>query len=172
MDKVFPTTSESKLQASHSNLILLVLFLLLSFATLGIGGWLTSLGMGQWYEELRVPPWQPPGWVFSPAWFAILTLLATSTWKLFGIGASKSALVWAISFYAIQLLLNMIWSLLFFTLHSPTYALYEIVLLDLVVTTMVILYSRISLFSSLLLLPYALWLYFATAINTWIVLNN
>ena len=144
--------------------------LFLSFATLAVGGWLTSLGLGPWYDTLRIPDWQPPGWVFTPAWVTILTLLAVASWRVFGQREKPRGL--AIGLYAVQLLLNMGWSLLFFALQSPPWALLEILVLNVVVLAMVPVYYRIDRLSGLLLVPYAAWLGLATAINAWIVMNN
>ena len=149
----------------------LVGYILLSLAVLALGGWLTYLGMGQWYNELRKPSWQPPGWVFSPVWTTLLTLLAIATWRVSGRMDSPMARV-ALGLYVIQLVLNVSWSLLFFALHSPQAALVEIFLLDLVLIGMVISYSRVCKLAGSLIVPYAVWLGLATAINIWIVWNN
>ncbi|MCH2173565.1 tryptophan-rich sensory protein [Myxococcota bacterium] len=148
---------------------LLALFSLLSLAALILGGWLTSLGFGTWYDELRKPPFQPPGWLFSPVWTTLFTLLAIATWRV----ARKGSIAQhALRVYAVQLILNVLWSLFFFTLHQPTWALLNIALLDALVVAMVILYGRIDRMAGWFLVPYAIWLGLATAINTWIVLNN
>jgi len=148
---------------------LLALFGFLSILTLGLGGWLTSLGFGPWYDELKKPWFQPPGWVFSPVWTVIFVLLAFATWQIARCGrAAKTALVW----YGVQLLLNVGWSLLFFTLHQPFWALVEILVLDAVVIVMVILYARLRPAAGFMLVPYACWLILATAINIWIVVYN
>ena len=142
-------------------------FALLSIATLGLGGWLTSLGFGTWYDELPKPPFQPPGWVFSPVWTTLFVLLAVATWRVASHGARASTALYA---YGVQLVLNVLWSLLFFTLHRPDRALVDIVLLDLVVVTMVVLYGRLDRAAAWMIVPYAVWLGLATAINAWIVL--
>lgn len=148
---------------------LLALFLGLSALTLGVGGWLTSLGMGAWYQQLEKPWFQPPGWVFSPVWTLLFVLLAVATWQ---VARRSPASGTALRLYALQLVLNVGWSLLFFALRRPAWALAEILLLDLVVVAMVVAYGRIRRVSGWLLVPYALWLGLATAINAWIVLHN
>lgn len=148
---------------------LLILYGALSAAVLLVGGWLTSLGLGPWYDGLEKPWFQPPSWVFSFAWTIILSLLAVATW---GIATAGSASRPALRLYVLQLLLNVVWSLLFFALRSPAWALAEIVLFDLVVLAMLVLYARVRRWAGWLLLPYVAWLGLATAINAWIVLNN
>lgn len=150
----------------------LLLFLTISVAMLALGGWLTYLGMGEWYRNLKVPSWQPPGWLFSPVWTTLLTLLAVATWLVFhGEGNSTFRRV-ALGLYGAQIVLNITWSLLFFALHMPALALIDIFFLDLVLAGMVFIYGRLSLVASMLILPYLIWLGLATAINFWIVLNN
>ena len=148
---------------------LLALFVALSALTLGLGGWLTVIGLGPWYDALRKPWFQPPGWVFSPAWTIILTLLAVATWQIARRGeAARSAL----RLYAVQLVLNVAWSLFFFTLARPAWALANIALLDVAMLAMIVLYGRVQRAAGWLLVPYAAWLGLATAINVWIVAHN
>lgn len=148
---------------------LLLLFSLLSLATLAAGGLLTALGISPWYRELRIPPFQPPAWAFTPAWTIIFVLLAIATWRIARRGAMPKL---ALGVYAAQLLTNMLWSLFFFPMQRPDLALVDIYVLDVLVLAMVFLYGRIDRTSGWLLVPYAVWLALATAINHWIVLNN
>ena len=76
---------------------LLALFALLSLLTLGLGGWLTSLGFGPWYDELLKPPFQPPGWLFSPVWTLLFALLALATWRIAREGPVARLALWALS---------------------------------------------------------------------------
>ncbi|MEM6673086.1 MAG: TspO/MBR family protein [Planctomycetota bacterium] len=149
---------------------LLVRYGVLSFVLLGFGGWLTSLGMGPWYEELKKPPFQPPGWVFSPMWTVVLALLAVGTWRVARTGSDRARP--ALRLYAAQFALNVGWSLFFFTLANPLLALVDIVVLDVVLVAMVVAYGRVDRAAGWCIVPYAVWLAFATAINVWIVLNN
>ncbi len=149
----------------------LAVFLAISFGTLALGGWLTYLGMGPWYDSLRIPDWQPPGWVFTPVWTLLLTALAFATWIVF-LGERTTLRTTALRLYAVQIVMNVAWSLLFFALHSPTLALVDIMLLDCVLVAMIIVYARTSWIAGALIVPYGLWLFLATAINLWIVWNN
>ena len=74
--------------------------------------------------------------------------------------------------YAFQLLFNVLWSLFFFTLHRPGWALVDIAILNVLVVAMVVLYGRIDRLAGWFIVPYVLWLGLATSINTWIVFNN
>ncbi|MEM9365417.1 MAG: TspO/MBR family protein [Planctomycetota bacterium] len=145
-----------------------------SFALLALGGWLTSIGLGDWYDTLDFPPYQPPGWAFTPAWVIILSLLAWSTWRIsqkFEDGF-HSFLPLAYLLYGVQFALNVGWSLLFFAVRRPDAALWEILVLDAVLLAMVLVYGKIDRQAGWMLVPYLAWLLFATAINAWISMHN
>ena len=147
----------------------LALFAALSVGCLALGGWLTSLGFGPWYDDLPKPPFQPPAAAFGPVWTTLFMLLAVATWQVARRGAPART---ALRLYAIQLVLNIGWSLLFFTLHQPGWALLEILVLDAVVVAMVWAYGRVHRPSGWMLVPYAVWLGLASTINGWIVLHT
>lgn len=161
------------------------LWIAASFLLLALGGVLTSIGLSDraWYDQLDFPPYQPPAWVFSPAWIVILTLLAIATHRLSPsrqgrttssrTGTTSSPFLGAAYLlYGMQFVLNVGWSLLFFTLRRPDAALWNIVVLDVVLLAMIAAYGRIDRRAGLMLLPYLLWLLYATAINAWIALHN
>lgn len=142
----------------------------ISFLLLILGGWLTYLGLGPWYYELAFPPFQPPSWVFTPVWTVVLALLAWATWRA-ALSEQTTAKI-ALALYGAQCVLNVGWSLLFFTAQRPDIALFELLVLDVVLLLMVVFYGRISKLAGALLVPYFVWLLFATAINGWIVIYN
>ncbi|MEM9702201.1 MAG: TspO/MBR family protein [Planctomycetota bacterium] len=149
---------------------LLLGFCGVSIAMLAAGGWLTSLGIGDWYRELRLPPFQPPAWVFTPVWTAILAMLAVAAWRVARTPHPGRWLAFAL--YGAQCVLNAGWSLLFFTVARPDVAFGEIVVLIGTVASMVVAFGRIDRVAGGLLVPYLLWLLFAAAINGWIVAEN
>ena len=136
---------------------------------LAAGGILTGMGMGEWYQNLAKPPWQPPAWAFSAAWTAIFTLKAIAVWLVARRGLVPAGVKLALVLYGIQLVFNIAWSAIFFALKSPTAALAEIVILDVLVLTTIVAFYRISRVAAATLVPYAIWLALATAINVWIV---
>ncbi|MEM7315695.1 MAG: TspO/MBR family protein [Planctomycetota bacterium] len=148
-------------------------FSTISLALLFIDGWLTYLGLGPWYYQLNFPPYQPPSWLFTPVWTVVLTLLAISTWLV----ARKAepnppAATLAFVAYGAQCVLNVGWSLIFFTLRRPDIALWNLIVLDVILLIMVISYRKVSKLAGNLVIPYFVWLLFATAINIWIVVDN
>lgn len=131
------------------------------------GGFATILG--PWYEALRKPSWQPPGWVFGPAWttISILTVIASvRAWRRAETLGTKRVLIAA---FTLNGGLNFLWSVLFFTLRRPDWALVEVVFLWLSILSLVVLCGRLSRLSGLLLMPYLLWVAFAAYLNWTIV---
>lgn len=158
--------------AGRSGLVSALAVSFVSLALLVVGGWLTSLGLGPWYRGLDFPPFQRPGWVFSPVWAVVFALLARSTWLVLQSDGSRISLAFALGLYGAQCVLNLGWSLLFFALKRPDAALWELLVVDATVAAMVIVYARSSRPAAALMLPYLGWVSFATAINAWIVKYN
>ena len=152
---------------------LLAMFGGLSLILLLLGGWLTYTGLGDWYYELNFPPFQPPPGLFTPAWVVVLSCLALSTWLIASrLHERGGAVALALSLYSAQFVLNVGWSLLFFTVQRPDIALWELIVLDGVLFAMIWTYGRVSLWAAVLLTPYFAWLVLSTAINSWIVQHN
>ena len=148
----------------------LLLFLLLNFLALGIGGYFTGPGVSSdWYTGLSKAPWTPPGWVFGFAWTSIMLCFSfymAMLWKEAGI--RREALV----LYGLQWLLNVLWNPLFFHFRQTGIGLLDIVSLTVLVALFLFRYRREMAWKSALLLPYFLWLLIATSLNAWIVWMN
>ena len=137
---------------------------------LGVGGWMTTIG--PWYENLIKPTWNPPNWVFGPAWAVILGLAAWSgvlAWTNASDGAERLSIV---ALFGLNIFLHMLWSPLFFNLRRPDWALYEIPFLWLSILALMIGLAPLSSQASWLLLPYLLWVTFAAFLNLTIVRLN
>ncbi|MCQ8277477.1 tryptophan-rich sensory protein [Acetobacteraceae bacterium KSS8] len=137
---------------------------------MGLGGALTKLG--PWYEQLRKPSWQPPGWVFPTVWTSIAALTVWSVshgWPLLSAAGLSGT---AIALFAVNGVLNVAWSGLFFSLQRPDWSLIEVVPLWASVLSLVVLMASVSPFSALLLLPYLLWVGIAAVLNRAIVRLN
>jgi tryptophan-rich sensory protein len=159
--------------AASKSFMLLVVFSTLSLILLLLGGWLTYAGLGSWYYELDFPPFQPPQWLFTPAWVIVLSCLALSTWLVATrVNDQAGAVAFALALYGAQFALNAGWSLLFFTVQRPDIALWELIVLDNVLLAMVLAYGWVSKWAALLLTPYIIWLVLSTAINVWIAQHN
>jgi tryptophan-rich sensory protein len=137
---------------------------------LTVGGWSTTVGT--WYRDLRKPPWNPPNWIFGPAWTAILALAAwsgVSAWTNALDGSGRGLIL---ALFAINIVLHVLWSPLFFTLKRPDWALVEVQFLWLSVAALIFRVSRYSTLAAWLLLPYLLWVTFAAFLNFKIVRLN
>ena len=139
------------------------LALVLSYGTAGIGGALTELG--PWYYALRHPDWKPPDAAFGVIWSTIFTLCAVSAtlaWRAAGTPALRRRVLLLFGSNAV---LNVLWSLLYFKLHRPDWALVEVLFLWLSIAALIVGLWRISRWASALLLPYLVWVSIATALN-------
>ncbi len=145
-----------------------VLFgVLWAVATALVGTSLTEIG--PWYQGLSRPSWQPPDWAFGPAWTAIFALSAFAfvlAWRR----APQPGRVWLLAVYAINGVCNAGWSLLFFAMKRPDWALWETIPLAASVTAMMLVAGRHSRAAAWLLTPYLAWVLFATFLN-WTLLK-
>jgi tryptophan-rich sensory protein len=137
-----------------------------------IGSVFTSSAIPGWYAALRKPSFTPPGWVFGPVWISLYLLMGVSAFMIWSKGLSDSRVRVALSLFLGQLLLNTLWSVLFFGLRSPLAGFIEILILWIAITLTMISFWRISSPSGILLLPYLLWVSFAAVLNYSILILN
>jgi len=145
-------------------IIALVIILVICFIVAGIGSVATTPNIESWYKNLAKPAWTPPNWLFGPVWTILYITMAISAWLVWrDIGLSKAAIPLAI--FALQLILNALWSWLFFGAHNPGAAMVEIVALWAAILATIILFWRITPLAGALMLPYIAWVTFASALN-------
>lgn len=136
----------------------------LCFVAAGLGGAVTSSSVGGWYQTLSKPGWTPPDGLFAPVWTVLYFLMAVSAWLVWrrnGWRGARGALSW----FGLQLALNLLWSVVFFGLRNPGAAFVEILVLCLAITATVIAFARSSTAAALLFTPYLLWTSFAAFLN-------
>lgn len=136
----------------------------------GFGGLMTPIG--DWYRTLRKPAWQPPDWLFGPAWTIILGLAAWSAviaWNAAPDAAARSSVV---ILFVTNAVCHLLWSPLFFRARRPDWALVEVVFLWVSLVALVVGLWPISHLASALILPYLLWVSFAAFLNYTIVRLN
>lgn len=136
----------------------------------GLGAALTRLG--PWYYGLRKPSWQPPDWLFGPAWTLILGLASAAAVLAWRGTADPGTHTLIVVLFVANGLLNMGWSLLFFTLRRPDWAMIEVVPLWLSILALVIFLAPASRLASWLVVPYLLWVSFASVLNLAIIRRN
>lgn len=117
---------------------------------------------GPWYDALAKPSWNPPAWVFGPTWTILYALMALAAWKVW-IVVRRIDL--ALMVYGVQLVLNGLWSYLFFGLQRPDLALIDIAAMWLMILLTLVLFWRRDRLAGMLLVPYLLWVSFASALN-------
>ena len=125
-----------------------------------------------WYKDLRVPAWKPPDWAFGPVWSVIIASSATAAVLAWNGDADPEARRVLIAAYAVNGLLNIAWSLLFFRLRRPDWALVEVAGLWLSIAVLVLVTGRVSMSAALLNTPYLLWVSIAACLNLRIVRLN
>lgn len=135
-----------------------------------LGGTMTDIG--PWYQGLKKPDWQPPDWIFGPAWTVIFALAALSGATAWRDAPTEASREWVIGLFAVNGLLNILWTALFFRLHRPDWALVEVFFLWLSILAPILVFSRYSRTASLLLVPYLAWVSFAAYLNYTIVKLN
>lgn len=116
---------------------------------------------GAWYAGLDKPEWTPPSWLFGPAWTTLYLLMGIAAWRVW----SRQARHPAISLFLLQLGLNALWTPLFFGLHRPDLAFFEILVLVAGVIATSIAFWRVDRIAAALLVPYLAWLSYAAALN-------
>ena len=148
----------------------IVIFLLINFSALGLGSFLMGEGPGSdWYQQLALPPWMPPGWLFGFAWTTIMICFSIYMAILWDKTPSKKN---TLIVYLVQLILNIAWNPVFFNFNWDFLGLIVISALLLVVGYMLYSNYRVLGYLSLLILPYFIWLMIATSINAYITLYN
>ena len=126
---------------------------------------------GTWYDDLAKPDWTPPKWLFPVAWTVLYLAMVWAAWRVseYEVAlAGPSVVAPALSLFAAQIVLNAIWSPIFFGLHRIGLALVVIGTLWVTVALLVIAYLRADLVAVVLTLPYLVWLSYAAALNAWI----
>lgn len=118
---------------------------------------------GQWYRDLAKPPWCPPNWLFAPVWSVLYVTIAASGWLVWR--ESGDGGLPALAVYGVHLLLNGLWSAVFFGLRRPGWALVEILCLWASIVATVVIFQPIDETAAYVLIPYLLWVSFAVALN-------
>lgn len=145
----------------------LVVFIALVAIAAAAGAWFEP---GDWYVQLAKPDWTPPSWLFAPVWTVLYIAIAIAGWLVWR--SARAAWTPALSAWALQLILNTLWSWLFFGMHLPGVALLDLFLLIVSIIAFIVLARRQSRLASWLFAPYLLWVAFAGALNLAIVLRN
>jgi tryptophan-rich sensory protein len=146
-----------------------ILVPLVSGAAVGI---LTMSGVNEWYTTLNKPWFTPPNYVFGPVWTILYILMGISLYLVISQGWENETVKTGFVLFAAQLGVNLLWSIIFFGLHSPLASLVCILVLLALIVATIISFSRLSKPAAVLLLPYLAWVCIATALNAGVVFLN
>jgi tryptophan-rich sensory protein len=142
-------------------IIALVVWIGLCFLTAWIG---SRFSPGEWYAQIAKPSWTPPGYLFGPVWSALylsMGVAAWLVWKRAGLSGARLAL----TLFVVQLVLNGIWSWLFFGMQRPGLAFADILVLWSMIFATMLTFWRVSSTAGILFLPYLAWVTFAALLN-------
>lgn len=141
----------------------LIFWLIVSYSFSAIGA-AASIQAKSFYGQLVQPDWAPPAWVFGPVWTTLFGLMAVAAWLVWQQGGWRRQR-YALALFFIQLVFNALWSWLFFAWNLGGWAFAEVVLLWCLILLTLIAFWRVHRLAGLLLLPYLLWVGFASVLN-------
>ncbi|MGV8171113.1 MAG: TspO/MBR family protein [Candidatus Woesearchaeota archaeon] len=142
--------------------------ILLSMAAGLIGMIFTKTGPDSWYAQLIKPSFNPPGWIFGPVWTTLYILMGIAFYLVLKYKDNRKAKILFIS----QLILNTLWTIIFFGMHNPLLAFIEIIILWVLILLTIIEFYKKSKIAAYLLIPYILWVSFASILTLAIHLLN
>lgn len=130
-----------------------------------IGSVFTTPAIPTWYATLKKPSFTPPNWVFSPVWITLFVLMGIAMFIVWSKGLSDEGVKIALSIFGVQLILNVLWSVMFFGLRSPLAGLIDIAVLWIAILVTILYFLKVSNMAGILLIPYILWVSFAAVLN-------
>ena len=138
----------------------------------GVGSLFTAPAIGTWYVTLDKPWFTPPNWLFAPAWATLFLLMGIAVFLVWRKGLRHPGVKLALVILAVQLVLNVLWSVVFFGLRSPLGGVVEICFLWVAIVLTIVAFWRVSVAAGVLLLPYIVWVSFAAALNVSVFILN
>jgi len=145
------------------NWLLLIGFIIVCNLIGALGAVWTSSD-GSWYKGINKPSFNPPSWIFAPVWTLLFSLMGIALYLVWVAPSSKIRTI-ALVIFGIHFVLNVLWSYLFFGAHNPLWSLIEILILLVFIVVTGIYFYMINQFAGYLLIPYFLWVAFASFLN-------
>ena len=137
-----------------------------------LGSVFTAPAIPAWYSSLVKPNLNPPNWVFGPVWTTLFALMGVSAYLVWRKGWKKRQVKEAINVFVAQFVFNVFWSFLFFGLHSPLFGLFDIAVMWVLIVITIGKFYKVDNLAGLLLVPYLLWVSFATYLNFMVLVLN
>jgi len=154
------------------DVIKLIVSVVVSFAAGGIGSLFTFKAIPTWYQGLKKPPYTPPNWVFGPVWAALYSLMGISVFLVWQKGLATNGVMLALTLFGFQLVLNALWSVIFFGMKSKGGGVIIIIVLWLLILATIITSFQVSAWAGALLIPYIVWVSIASYLNIGVWLLN
>ena len=135
---------------------------------LGVGffsGFITAESVETWYRTLNKPSFNPPSWIFAPVWTILYIMMGLSAGIIYNKGIRREEVRLALRIFAAQLILNGLWTIFFFGFENPLMAFIEIIFLWILILYTILKFYKISRKAAYLLIPYILWVTFASVLN-------
>ncbi len=148
-----------------SNFFGYIIAILISQSAGIIGSVFTAKSVKTWYLTLQKPFFNPPGWIFGPVWIFLYTLMGISSYMIWQDRAINNLVKPALIIFGVHLVLNALWSILFFGLKNPGLAFIEIIVLLIFIVIIIFLFYKINPRAAYLLIPYLVWVSFASILN-------
>jgi translocator protein len=145
------------------NWLLLIVFIVACNLIGAIGAIWTSAD-GDWYKNINKPNFNPPNWIFGPVWTLLFTLMGIALYLVW-VAPASGARTTALFLFGVQFVLNVLWSYLFFGINSPLFSLIEIFVLLVFILITGFYFYFVNRFAGYLMVPYFLWVSFASILN-------
>ncbi len=156
--------ADPKQRSPRAQALGLVISVVICFGAALLGNIATMPQIPTWYAGIAKPSWTPPDWLFGPVWSLLYAMMAVAVWLVWRQSdwkTAKAALLW----FAAQLVLNSVWSVLFFGMQQPAWSMVEVFFLWLAILMTIRAFWPISRLAAGLLVPYLLWVSFASVLN-------
>ena len=131
----------------------------------GISGYFTVTGVESWYQTIQKPSWNPPNWIFGPVWTTLYVMMGIALWLVWKEDTSRELKIIAVILFSAQLLLNFLWSFIFFKLEQPGWDFAEIIVLWGAILATIFAFGQVNKVAAWLLVPYISWVSFAALLN-------
>jgi len=163
--------SAAKPTQPRSSFVALLVALAVSFGAQALAASISHANM-DWYETLQKPAFTPPAIAFPIVWTTLYAAMAVSVWMFWRRAEKATLRKRGLTWFGIQLALNVAWTFAFFGLHRPLYGVAVVFMLLLAIVITIVFFDRASRTASLLLVPYCLWVAFAAALNVGVSVLN
>ena len=142
----------------------LIVFIGVCFLSAAVGSFSTGNSIQTWYRTIKKPAWNPPNYIFAPVWSVLYLMMAIAAWLVYE-RLNHVFINLPMLLFTIQLILNTMWSIIFFGLRSPQWAFVEVIFLWFFVGLTMVVFWTIHWIAGTLFLPYFLWVSFAAFLN-------